>query len=201
MSRLRGASKAPLAVAGILAVPLFFVGLMAFSLKLDKPSTHVTKHGTLALGDPTKGTVGTIYLLAFAVSAGVVLVGLLGMLLRSRLATIVPAVASIVASVLLLLPLATWAAEHTKRYPLGVDNIPRKSPADIFLRGEWEQNARTTADQIGLATIGIAIAAIAITLLLEVRRRRGIEGPAVPLPPEVVTGQSDVIRRGGMPRL
>jgi hypothetical protein len=202
MSRLRGASKASLAVAGILAVPLFFVGLMAFSLKLDKPSTHLTKHGTLALGDPTKGTVGTIYLLAFAVSAAVVLVGGLAMLLRSRLATIVPAVAGIVASVLLLLPLATLAAEHTKRYPLGVDNIPPKSASDIFLRGEWEQNARTTAHQIGLATIGIAIAAIAISVMLEIRRRRGIEGPAVPPPPEMVTAQADLLSgRGGEPLL
>lgn len=186
MNRLRGASKAPLAVAGILAVPLFFTGLMAFSLKLDKPSTHLTTRGTLALGDPTKGTVGTIYLLAFAVSAAVVVAGLLAMLLRSRLATIVPAVAGIVASVLLLLPLGTWTAEHTNRYPLGVDNLPPTSPADIFLRGEWEQNARTTAHQLGLATIGIAIAAIAISVLLEVRRHRGIAGPPVPPPPEVV---------------
>ena len=193
MKRLRGASKAPLAVAGILAVPLFFTGLMAFSLRIDKPSTHLTKHGTVALGDPTKGTVGTIYLLAFAVSATVVLVGLLAMLLRSRLATVVPAIAGIVASVLLLLPLDTWAAEHTSRYPVGIDNLPPKSPADIFLRGEWEQNARTTAHQLGLATIGIAIAAIAISVLLEVRRRRGIEGPPVPPPPEIVTGQSDVM--------
>ena len=38
MRRFRGASKAPFAVAGILAVPLFFVALMAFSLKIDKPS-------------------------------------------------------------------------------------------------------------------------------------------------------------------
>ncbi len=193
MSRLSARSKAPLAVAGILAVPLFFVGLMAFSLRLDKPSTHLTKHGTHVLGDPTKGTVGTIYLLALAVSAAVLLVGVLAMLLRSRLAVIVPAVTGIVASVLFLLPLATWAAQHTERYPLGVDNLPPKSPADIFLRGEWEQNARTTAHQIGLATIGIAIAAIAISVLLEVRRRRGIEGPPVPPPPETVTGQPDIV--------
>jgi hypothetical protein len=188
VSRLRVASKAPLAVAGILAVPLFFVGLMAFSLKLDKPSHHLTKKGTLTLGDPTKGTVGTIYLLAFAVPAGVVLVGILASLLRSRLAPIVSAAAGIVASVLLIVPLGTWAAEHAKRYPLGVDNIPQKSPQDLFLRGEWEQSARTAAHQIGLATIGIAITAIILSVALEVRRRRGIEGPAVPPPPPVETG-------------
>jgi hypothetical protein len=188
VSRFRGASRAPAAVAGILAVPLFFVGLMAFSLKLDKPSHQLTKTGKHVLGDPTKGTVGTIYLCAIAVSLGVVLVGVLAMLLRSRLATIVPALAGIAASIALLVPLGTWAAGHTKRYPLGVDNI-RPGPQDIFLRGEWEQNAKTTADQIGLVTIGIAIAAIILTVLLEVRRRRGRGAILVEPPPiELETG-------------
>jgi hypothetical protein len=111
------------------------------------------------------------------------------MLLRSRLAPIAPAVAGIVASILLLFPLGTWAAEHAKRYPLGVDNIPQKSPQDLFLRGEWEANAKTTAHQIGLVTIGIAIAAIIVTVLLEVRRRRGRDGMVVEPPPiELATG-------------
>lgn len=189
MSRLRGASRAPAAVAGILAVPLFFVGLMAFSLKFDKPSHHLTKKGIVALGDPTKGTVGTIYGLAFAVSVALVLVGVLAMLLRSRLATVVPAVAAIAVSVVLMLPLATWAAEHTKRYPLGADNIPQSSPEDQFLRGEWEQTARSTAHQVALVTIGLALAAIALTFLLEVRRRRGRDAIYVPPPPlELETG-------------
>jgi hypothetical protein len=186
VTRLRVESKAPVAVAGILAVPLFVVGLMAFGLKLDKPSHHLTKAGKVVLGDPTKGTIGTIYLAAFAVAAGVVLAGGLAMLIRSRLAAIVPAVAVIVASVLLLIPLGSWAAQHTKRYPLGVDNIPRSSAGDLFLRGEWEQSARATARQIGLVTIGLAGVAIALTVLLEVRRRRGLERPAVPPPPEAV---------------
>ena len=184
MSRLHRASKAPLAVAGILALPLFFVGLMAFSLKLDKPSHTVTKSGGVVLGDPTRGTVGTIYLCAFAVSLGVVLVGVIAMLLRSRFASIVPAVAGIAAAVALVVPLGTWATEHTNRYPLGVDNIPQNSPQDLFLRGEWEENAKTTAHQIGLVTIGIAIAAIVLTVLLEVRRRRG-RGMMVVEPPPI----------------
>jgi hypothetical protein len=186
LSRLRGASKAPAAVAATLALPLFFVGLLAFALKLDKPSGQVTPKGTPALGDPTKGTLGTVYLAAFAVAGAVVLVGILAMLLRSRLATIVPASAATVAAVLLLVPLGSWAAEHTTRYPLGVDNIPQKSPQDLSLRGEWEGNAKSTARQIGFTTIGMAIAAIVLTAALEVRRRRGIEGPPVPPPPEAV---------------
>jgi len=192
--RFRGTSKAPFAVAGILAVPLFFVGLMAFTLKVDKPSHFVRKDGAIGLGDPTKATVGTIYLLAVAVAAALILVGLLARLLRSRLAVIVPAVAAIVLSVLLQLPLNTWAGEHTKRYPLGTDNIrdstaKKVSPTNLVNRGEWEQTAKTTAHQIGLVTIGLALAAIVICVLLEVRHRRGREGPAIEPPPmELDTG-------------
>jgi hypothetical protein len=195
VNRLRAASKAPLALAGILAVPIFFVALMAFALKFDKPAHNVVSTGALGLGDPTKGTLGKIYLLSFAAAMGVVLVGVLASLLRSRLATVIPAAAGIVTSILLLLPLATWAAEHAKRYPLGVDNIPPNSPQDLVLRGEWEQSARTTAHQIGFTTIGIAIAAILLSVALEIRRRRGIESPPVP-PPPVDTGGAPQVTGG-----
>ena len=177
MSRFRGGSKAPLAVAGILAAPLFFTSLMAFSLKFDKPSEVLGK-----LGDPTKGTVGTIYLATFAYVGVLLLVGALSMPLRSRLARIVPAGAGIVMTILLLIPLGTWASQHTARYPYGVDNL--RGRYNIFLRGEWEHNAETTAHQIGLVTIGIGVAAILLTVVFEIRRRRGIEGPPVPPPPE-----------------
>jgi hypothetical protein len=184
--RLRpGASKAPLAVAGILAVPLFLVGLMAFALKLEKPTHHLTTKGKLAFGDPTKGTLGEIYLLALAVALGVVVVGFLASLLWSRLAAVVPAAAAVVATALLLIPLGTWAAGHTARFPQGTDNIPDKSAQNLTLRGEWEQSAETTARQIGFVTIGLAAAAILLSLTLEFRRRRGIVAPAVPPPPAV----------------
>lgn len=194
MRPFRGTSKAPLAVGAILAVPLFFVALMAFTLKVDKPSRLVRTDGTIGLGDPTKGTIGTIYLLAFAAAAVVVLVGYLARLLRSRLAVIVPAVAAIVLSILLQLPLGTWAAEHTKRYPLGTDNIrdstaKKVSPTNLVNRGEWEQTAKTTAHQIGWVTIGLAIAAIVICVLLEIRHRRGRDAILTEPPPiELDTG-------------
>jgi hypothetical protein len=188
--RLHLASRAPLAVAGILAVPVFFVALMAFALKFDKPAHSVVSTGALGLGDPTKATVGKIYLLAFATALGVVLVGTLASLLRWRLAAVVPAAAGIVTSILLLLPLETWVAEHTKRYPLGIDWIPPSSPTDLMLRGEWEEMARTTARQIGFATIGIAIASIVLTVVLDLRRRRG---PApTEFPPVAITGEPEV---------
>lgn len=193
MSRFRGARKTPVAVAGILAVPLFFVGLMAFSLRVDKPTKQVSSAGKVVLGDPTKTTVGTIYLLALVVSLAVVLVGVLAVLLRSRLAPIVPAVAGIVAAMLLIVPLGSWAAGHTNRYPYGTDNIPdgtaaKPSPTNLILRGEWEANAKTTAEQIGGVAIAIGIAAILITVGLDVRRRRG-RGVYVPPPPPAIAGE------------
>jgi hypothetical protein len=192
VSRLRQGSRAPLAVAGILATPLFFVGLMAFSLKLDVPSQDVTKKGTAVLGDPTKSTIGKIYLYAALVSLAVVLVGVLAMLIRSRLAVIVPCVAAFLATLLLVLPLSTWRDEHIARYPLGVDLIPKSDPGDLILRGEWEQNAYTTARQIGFWTVAMSVVAIVLTVALEIRRRRGIVGPPVPPPPEVAAGEPQV---------
>ena len=193
MSRFRGASKTPAAVAGIMAVPLFFVGLMAFALKVDKPTKSVTAKGKLVLGDPTKTTIGTIYLLALVVSLAVVLVGILAVLLRSRLAPIVPAAAGIVAAVLLIVPLGSWAAGHTQRYPYGTDNIPdgtvnHPSPTNLILKGEWEANAKTTAEEIGAVLIGIGVAAILLTVLVDVRRRRG-RGAYVPPPPPSIAGE------------
>ena len=200
MRRLQQAPKAPLAVAGILATPLFFVALMAFSLLLEKPSVEL-KGGAVVLGPPTAANNAAIYLFSFAVSALVVFVGVASLLVLRRVALIVPAVAAIVVTVALLLPLQTWEAEHTARYPDGVDLIPKDDPSDLVLRGEWEQAAHRTANQIGFWTIVLAIAAIAIAAVLEIRRRRGTAPPPVPPPPEAITAESKVVRRGfGLPR-
>jgi hypothetical protein len=187
IGRIRRAPRAPLAIAGILATPLFFVALMAFSLLVDEPSVEVTATGREVLGDPVRSTVALIYLLSFGVSALVVLVGVLALLLPSRVAEFVPPLAAIGITILLLLPLDAWEAEHTARYPNGVDLVPRRSPSDLILRGEWEENARRTANQIGLWTIAIGVAAIVIAAALEVRRRRGITPPPVPPPPPEVS--------------
>jgi hypothetical protein len=191
--RLRDAPRAPFAVAGILATPLFFVGLMAFSLKLDVPSQHLNKKGTVVLGDPTKATVGKIYLFALLVSLAVVLVGIVAMLVHSRLAVIVPSVAASTAVLVLVLPLATWRDDHTARYPLGVDLIPKRDPGDLILRGEWEQNAYSTAREIGFWTVAMSAVAVALAVVFEVRRRRGIVGPHVPPPPEIATGEPQTV--------
>jgi hypothetical protein len=185
MPRLRAASKAPLAVAGILTMPLFFVALMAMSLAVEKPSvTHVGKLHKAVLGDPSGSTEAKIWLLAVVPPLALVLLGLGAMLLR-RTGVVVTSLGAIALSVALLLPLAGWANGHAARYPLGADLIPPSASGsqDIYLRGEWEANAKRTADQLGVATMSIAGAAIAIVLLLEFRRRRGLERPVPPPPP------------------
>ena len=190
MPSLRTAPRAPLAVAGILAMPLFFVGLMAMSLAVEKPSVqHTGKLHKAVLGDPTGATEAKIWLLAIVPSLALVLLGLASMLLR-RTGVVVTSLGAIALSVALLVPLGGWANGHTARYPLGVDLI-RPSPTgsqDIYLRGEWEANAKRTAEQLGLATISIAGAAIAIVLLLEFRRRRGLVRPLPPPPPVITMG-------------
>jgi hypothetical protein len=187
MPSLRTAPKAPLAVAGILTMPLFFVGLMAMSLAVERPSVqHTIKRGKAVtlFGDPTGTTEAKIWLFAIVPPLALVLLGVAAMLL-GRAGVVVTALGAIALSVALLVPLGGWANSHAARFPLGVDLIPpnAKASQDIYLRGEWEANAKRTAEQLGIATMSIAGAAIAIFLLLEFRRRRGLERPVPPPPP------------------
>ena len=194
MTRFRKAPKAPVAVAAILAMPLFFAALMAMSLAVEKPTmSEVVKHGKAVtqLGDPTGGTELAIWLLAFVFPLAVFLVGVGGMLL-GRAGVVTSSLAAVAATVVLLVPLDTWTSKHTDRYPEGVDLIPKSSTSDIYLQGEWEGTARTTTEQLGIVTIvlgGIAIAAFA---LFAVRRRRGVLPPVPPPPPEIVSGSGTV---------
>jgi hypothetical protein len=189
--RLAAAPKAPLAVAGILATPLFFAAVMAMSLAIEQPSVqHVLKHGKLvtALGDPTGTTEAKIWGLAFLPMVVLVLVGT-GAMLIGRAGVVVSALGAIVITTVILVPLDGWTAAHTRRYPIGVDLIPPSANSqDIYLRGEWEGTARTTAYQLGFATIGIAVIAIAVFVLLEVRQRRGLVPPMPPPPPRSASG-------------
>jgi len=188
MRRLRAAPKTPLAVAGILATPLFFVALMAFSLLLEEPSVQQTRRGAEVLGDPTTANEVAIYASSFLVSALVVGLGVAALLLSRSVALFLPAGGAILATLLLLIPLDTWQKEHTARYPDGIDLIPRRDPSDLILRGEWEASAKQTADQIGLWTIAIALAAMALHIAFEVRRRRGAVSPPAPPPPPKTVG-------------
>jgi hypothetical protein len=193
IARLRRGSKAPLAVAGILSMPLFFAALMAMSLAEEEPTvTHVVRNGkTVAkLGDPSGATEATIWLLAAVTVLGVALVGV-GAIALGRWGIVLSALAGATAAVALLVPIGTWEAEHTARYPDGVDLIPRSAGSeDIYLRGEWEAAARHTAVQLELITLVAAGVAVAVLVMLELRRRRGRQAPAPPPPPTVLEGQA-----------
>jgi len=189
MSRLRPVSKAPLAVSGILATPLFFVGLMAMSLAVEKPSVrHTGKLHKAVPGDPAGTTEAKIWLLALVFPLVLVLIGTASMSLR-RTGVVVAALGAIALTVALLVPLGGWARGHANRYPIGVDLIPPSlGSQDIYLRGEWEANAKRTAQQLGVATMSIAGVAIVVAGFLELRRRRGLVGPVPPPPPLSATG-------------
>jgi hypothetical protein len=186
LRRLGTAPKTPLAVASVLATPLFFSALMAMSLAIEKPSVqHILKHGkpVTTFGDPAGATEAKIWLLAFLPAVVLVLLGV-GAMLLGRAGVIVSAIGAIVIATVLLVPLGGWKAAHTRRYPIGVDLIPPSANSqDIYLRGEWEGTARTTAYQLGFATIGIAVIALLVFGLLEFRRRRGLVPPPPPPPP------------------
>jgi hypothetical protein len=189
--RLRTAPRAPLAVAGILATPLFFVALMAMSLAVEKPSVrHIVKHGKplTAFGDPSGATEAKIWLLAFLPVVVLVVVGT-GAMYLGRRGVVLTSLSAVALTAALLLPLDGWVKDHAARYPVGVDLIPPSANSeDIYLRGEWEGTARHTAEQLAIATIVIAAAALAILVLLELRRRRGIVPPPPPPPPALATG-------------
>jgi len=189
MRRLRTAPRAPLAVAGILATPLFFVGLMAMSLAVERPSVeHTVKKGksVTVFGDPTGATEAKIWLLAVVPALALVLFGV-GTMLLGRAGVVVTSLGAIALSVALLVPLGGWANGHSDRYPVGVDLTPIGSQ-DIYLRGEWEGTAKHTAEQLGIATISIAGVAIAVFSLFEFRRRRGLVPPPPPPPPAIAMG-------------
>jgi hypothetical protein len=190
-------SKAPLAIAGIASMPLFFAALMAISLAVEKPTVqHVLKHGKLVpmYGDPSGSNEAKIWLLSILFPLGVVAVGAAALLL-GRFGVIPTSLGAIGVAIALLIPLHTWAAHHSARFPLGVDNIPRSAGSeDIYLQGEWEGTAQHTADQLGVATIVIAGVSLLIFAAFELRRRRGPLPPPPEVPPEIAEGESRVVR-------
>jgi hypothetical protein len=189
--RFRGAGKAPLAVAGILSTPLFFVALMAMSLAVEKPVLHhVVRKGKTVLryADPSGSIEAKIWLLALIPALALLVIGTASILL-GRLGVLVTAVAAILFAVGLMAPLGTWVDRHDKRFPVGVDLIPASAGSqDIYLRGEWEHDAKRTATQLAVATIVIAGASILALGLSEVRKRRGAAYDIPPPPADAMVG-------------
>jgi hypothetical protein len=169
----RGRSRAPLAIAAFIAIPLFFSSLMSSSLALEKPLKYEWMRGDKLLTtwhDPTSGNVAAVWLWALVPPLVLVVIGLVAT--RLPLGFYVPCVAAIVIAMGVVHKTATWERHHTSRYPVGVDLIPPSNPAsDKFDRGQWEHMARDTALSLEHWTIGLALVCAAVMAALWIRRR------------------------------
>ncbi len=193
MKRLIPAAKAPLALAGFLALPIFFASLMAVSLAIEKPrAVEWMRAGHLIrrLHDPTASTEARIWLLSFVPPLLLVLVGLIASHAK-RTGIYVVCVAAIVEAVALTVRLGRWERHHTARYPFGEDNYPDSSTSSLVAKGQWEHNAANTVHSLVDYTIALSLAAVAIALYLAWRRRR--HGDATP------TILSELQQTGGAP--
>jgi hypothetical protein len=190
----RRGSKAPLGLAGLLSITLYFAALMASSLAADEPRVFErVRRGKVVLHyeRSSNATEAKVWLLAL-VPVGILLaVGLVAMLWR-RGGLYVVSGAAIAISLLLPHRLDEWTARHTRRFPLGVDLIKDASPSNLSSRGEWEQNARDTVISLAHWTIGIAIAAAAIVAGLALLRRLRPRQAFIAAPPPAVTGEPEV---------
>lgn len=173
---LRTHGRAPLAIAGFLAFPLFFASLMAASLRVDRPGVTTT---TSAAGKTTvhyHQTAGStelkIWALALVPVAILLSIGVLCMVWR-RLGFHVVCLSAAVLAYLVTLPLESWVKGHSSRWPTGFDLVPDDDPSNLLLRGEWEHNARETVVSLAHWTIGLAAGIAAIAALLELKRRLG----------------------------
>ena len=187
-SLLRVDSKAALAVASLIAVPLYFAALMASSLGLDRP--HIAGNKQLPA---TSGTEAKIWLAALIAPAIMLAAGTVGLALR-RYGVYLSGAAGIVVCLVLPGVSHSWIARHERRFPRGVDFIPDGSSSNLSTRGEWEHAAQATVASITHWTLGLAIGAIVIGVLLEIRHRRGRDAILVePPPPESTGGAPQVI--------
>jgi hypothetical protein len=186
LARFVPAAKAPLALAGFLALPVFFASLMAASLAIERPkAVEWTHNGKLVqrFFDPTASTEAKIWLLSFVPPLLLVAVGFAaGHIPRGIFVVCGAAIAGALA---LTIRLGRWERHHTARYPFGEDNYPDSSTSSLTNRGQWEHNAVNTVHSLVGYTVALALAAVLIAVLLEVRRRRGHRAP----PPPVIAAE------------
>ena len=167
-------SRAPLAIAAFLGIPLFFSSLMASALAQEKPRVVQWKGGRTGLfttwHDPTTGTEARIWLWAILPPLVLVVVGWIAS--RLPLGFYVSCAAAIVIAMAVVHKTATWQRHHTARFPWGVDLIPANQPqSNHWDPGQWEAEARSTAVSLQHWTIGVAIAAAAVMAFLWLRQR------------------------------
>ena len=181
MRRFVPRAKAPLGLAGFLAIPIFFASLMAVSLAIEKPRVVEWSRpgGRIArvFHNASSSTEARIWL--FALVAPLLLVA------AGWLASFVPyglyltCLAAVIDGFALTIRLHRWQVHHASRFPYGEDLLPDSTTSSSLARGEWEKDAADTVRSLFHYTIGLAIAAALIALFLAYRRRRGrVAAPA-----------------------
>jgi hypothetical protein len=195
LPRLRRRNLAPVAVAGIVAFPIFFAAVLAVSLAIERPHRFQWRgrDGRLIEVDhpPTSGQEAKIWALALVLPVALVVVGLLASL-WPRGGIYVVAAAGIALAVALPHRLDRWSAHHASRFPFGMDLIPDSNPSSTLGKGEWEQSAKETVLSLTHYAMGIAVAAAVVTTLLALRRRYSRQPAPVGPPPPAVTGEPEV---------
>jgi hypothetical protein len=171
--RLIPQSKAALALAGFLALPVFFASLMAASLAIEKARVVEwrTPHGIARIWhDPTGSTEARIWLLALVPPLLLMLVAWIAS--HFPYALYVTCAAACVDALLLTVRLNRWELHHTARFAYGEDLLADQTTSSSLQRGEWEHDAAETVRSLVHYTIGLALAAALIATYLVVRRRR-----------------------------
>ena len=174
VKRLAPPTKAPLALAAFLALPVFFASLMASSLALEKPRVveWSRPHGHLAriFHVPSSSNEVRIWLFALVPPLVLVLAGWIASFFPYSL--YLTCGAAIVDGLALFLRLHRWELHHTVRFPYGEDLLADQTTSSSLARGEWEKDAADTVRSLVHYTIGLAITAALISLFLAYRRRR-----------------------------
>jgi hypothetical protein len=191
--RLVPPTRAPLGLAGFLALPIFFASLMASSLALEKPRVveWSRPHGHIAriFHEPTASNEARIWLFALVPPLILVLAGWIASFIPHGF--YIACGAAIVVGLALFPRLHRWEVHHTLRFPYGEDLLPDSTTSSSLNRGEWEKDAADTVRSLVHYTIGLAIAAALIGLFLAYRRRRAHPSP--------VTGGPELQQTGGAP--
>ncbi len=190
MKRLVPTSKAPLALAAFLALPVFFASLMAATLAVEKARVvEWTRGDHLARTwhNPTGSTEARIWLLALVPPLLLVLAGWI--LAHFPYAIYATCAAACVDALALTVRLHRWQVHHTARFAYGEDLIADPTTSSSLARGEWERDAAHTVRSLVHYTVGLALAAALIATFLTIRQRRG----------PVQTRSSELQQTGGAP--
>jgi hypothetical protein len=174
LRRLIPTSKAPLALAGFFALPVFFAALMAASLAIESPRvvewSRPGGHLARIFHNPTGANELRIWLLALV--PALLLVGAGWAASHIPYGVYVTCVTAIIGALALTTRLHRWEVHHTARFPYGEDLLADQTNSSSLQRGEWEHDAAQTVRSLAHYTIGLALAAAAIAVYLAFRRKR-----------------------------